>query len=109
MAASGALSALAGFFAVAGTYGRCHLGFLGGLGWSAVAIALIAGNKPLVLIPAALIYGWLKSGSDFALLTAGLKLETSSFIQATVLLLATARFAPLLWRFAIPAFGRKKQ
>ena len=93
MAASGALSALAGFFAVAGTYGRCHAGFSGGLGWSAIAAALIAGNKPLLLFPAVLIYGWLKSGADSALLAAGLTLETSSFIQAAVLIFVTARFA----------------
>ena len=100
MAASGALSALAGFFAVAGTYGRCHAGFSGGLGWSAIAVALIAGNRPLALLPAALIYGWLKAGSDSALLAAGLNLETSSFIQAAVLLFATMRFG-------IPAIKKK--
>lgn len=100
MAASGSLSALAGFFAVAGTYGRCHAGFSGGLGWSAIAVALIARNRPLALIPAALVFGWLKSGSDYALLGAGLKLETSLFIQATILLFATVRFA-------IPAMGRR--
>jgi simple sugar transport system permease protein len=94
---SGALSALTGFFAVAGTYGRCHAGFSGGLGWSAIAVALIAGNKPLALLPAALVFGWLKSGSDSALLAAGLNLETSSFIQAVVLLFATVKFgAPAL-------------
>ena len=89
MALSGSLSALAGFFAVAGSYGRCHAGFSGGLGWSAIAVALIARNRPLALIPAALVYGWLKSGSDSALLAAGLNLETTSFIQAAVLLFAT--------------------
>jgi simple sugar transport system permease protein len=92
MAVSGALSALAGFFAAAGTYGRCHAGFSGGLGWSAIAVALIARNRPLALLPAALVYGWLKSGSDSAMLAAGLNLETSSFIQAAVLLFATVSF-----------------
>ena len=52
----------------------------------------MAGNRPLTLLPAALVYGWLKSGSDSALLAAGLNLETSSFIQAAVLLFATVRF-----------------
>jgi len=89
MTVSGALLALTGFFAVAGTYGRCHAGFSGGLGWSAIAVALIAGNRPLALIPAALVYGWLKSGSDSVLLAVGMNLETTSFIQAAVLLFAT--------------------
>jgi len=92
MTVSGALSGLAGFFAVAGTYGRCHAGFSGGLGWSAIAVALIAGNRPLALIPAALVYAWLKSGSDSALLAAGLNLETSSLIQGAILLFVTARW-----------------
>jgi simple sugar transport system permease protein len=102
MTVSGALSGLAGFFAAAGTHGRCYLSFSGGLGWNAIAVALIARNRPLALLPAALVYGWLKSGSDSALLAAGLSLETSSFIQAAVLLFATARFV-------IPAAGLRKQ
>jgi simple sugar transport system permease protein len=104
---SGALGGLAGFFAVAGTYGLCHLGFPGGLGWNAAAAALIARNRPLALIPAALIFGWLKAGSDAALLSRGLKLETTAFIQAAVLLLATVRFTgPAFLRF-LPVRRRK--
>jgi simple sugar transport system permease protein len=90
--ASGALHGLAGFFAVAGTYGMCHLGFPGGLGWNAIAVALIAKNHPLALIPSALVYGWLKAGSDAAMITTNLGVETSSLIQAVVLLLATVQF-----------------
>jgi simple sugar transport system permease protein len=108
MAASGALSSLAGFFFFSGTYGRCHADFSGGLGWSAIAVALIAGNRPLALIPAALVFGWLKSGSDFTLLAAGLNLETSSLIQAAVLLFATVRFTPLWERLVISAIMGKR-
>jgi simple sugar transport system permease protein len=96
---SGALSGLAGFFAVAGTYDRCHLGFSGGLGWNAIAVSLICRNRPLALIPAALIYGWLRAGADSALLAARIDLETSAFIQAAVLLAATLRVTvPVLKR-----------
>ena len=93
LAASGALHGLAGFFAVAGTYGVCHRGFAGGLGWNALAVALIARNAPAALIPAALAYAWLDAGSDAALLSSGLSFETAAFVQAAVLLLVTARFA----------------
>jgi simple sugar transport system permease protein len=103
MAASGAMHALAGFFAVAGTYGVCHRGFPAGLGWNAIAVSLIARNKPLALMPAALAYGWLKSGSDAALLSSNLGFETSSFIQALVLLLATVRYS----RSWGPSAGKK--
>jgi simple sugar transport system permease protein len=99
MSAAGALGGLTGFFAVAGTYGRCHLGFSGGLGWSSIAVALIARNRPLALLPAALVYGALKAGSDAALLATGLNFETAAFIQAAVLLLATVHVAaPLVKR-----------
>lgn len=91
MAISGAIHALTGFFAVAGTYGVCHRSFSGGLGWSAIAVALIGRNNPLAIIPAALVYGWLKAGSDAAVLSVGLDFDTSAFIQATVLILATVR------------------
>ncbi|MDR2447421.1 MAG: ABC transporter permease [Treponema sp.] len=88
MALSGALSGLAGFFAIAGTYGRCHVGFSGGLGWNAIAVALIARNRPLLLIPAALVYAALEHGSQSAMLAIGLRFETSAFIQAAALLFA---------------------
>ncbi|MDR1219114.1 MAG: ABC transporter permease [Treponema sp.] len=88
MALSGALSGLAGFFAVAGTYGRCHVGFSGGLGWNAIAVALIARNRPLLLIPVALVYTALEQGSQSAMLTIGLRFETSAFIQAAALFFA---------------------
>ena len=88
MTASGALSGLAGFFAAAGTYGMAYAGFSGGLGWTAIAAALIAGNEPLALIPASLFLAALKAGSDAALLKAGFGFETAAFIQAAALLLA---------------------
>ncbi len=93
MLSSGALQGLAGFFAVAGTYGICHRGFSGGLGWNAIAVALIAGNNPLALIPSALIYAWLRAGSDAALLSSGIQLDTAAFIQAIILILVTVQFS----------------
>ena len=87
MALSGGLGGLAGFFS-----GICHLGFSGGLGWNALAAALIARGNPPALIPAVFVLGWLKAGSDAALLSQGIGLESAAFIQAAVLLLATVRF-----------------
>jgi len=88
MAVSGSLAGLAGFFAVAGTYGMCYQGFSGGLGWNGIALALIAGNEPLLLLPAVLVYGSLKAGSAAVMLQAGFGFETAAFIEAAVLLLA---------------------
>lgn len=92
LAVSGGLHGLAGFFAVAGTYGICHQGFAGGLGWNAIAVALIARNSPAAILPAALAYAWIRAGSDAALMSTDLSFETASFVQAAVFLLVTARF-----------------
>lgn len=108
MAASGAFHGLAGFFAVAGTYGICHRGFSGGLGWSAIAVALIARNAPLALAPAALAYAWLHSGSETAMLGTDLSFETAAFVQAAVFLLVTARFSGWKLRSAA-AFLRRRR
>ena len=89
---SGALAGLAGFFAVAGTYGMCYQGFSGGLGWNGIALALIAGNEPLLLFPAALVFGAVKAGAAAVMLHAGFGFETASFIEAAVLLLAALPF-----------------
>ncbi|MDR1929825.1 MAG: ABC transporter permease [Treponema sp.] len=92
MAVSGALAGLTGFFAAAGTYGMTYQGFSGGLGWTAIAAALIAGNEPLALLQAVFFLGWLKAGSDSALLQAGFGFETASLIQAAALFLAALPF-----------------
>jgi simple sugar transport system permease protein len=94
LAFSGSLHGLTGFFSVAGTYGLCHRGFPSGLGWNAIAVALIARNNPLAIIPAALAYAWLAAGSEAALLSSGINFETAAFVQALVLLLVTMRYLP---------------
>jgi len=88
MTVSGAAAGLAGFFAVAGTYGMCYQGFSGGLGWNGIAVALIAGNEPLLLFPIVFIFGSIRAGADTAMLRSGFGFETAAFIQAAVLLLA---------------------
>jgi simple sugar transport system permease protein len=92
MTVSGALAGLTGFFAAAGSYGMTYQGFPGGLGWTAIAAALIAGNEPLALLQVVFFLGWLEAGSASALLQAGFGFETASFIQAAALLLAALPF-----------------
>lgn len=91
LAAGGALHGLAGFLLVAGSAGICHLSFPAGLGWNAIAVALIAGNRPLAVIPAAILFAWLEEGSRAAILASGMSLGTRSFLVALVFLLITAK------------------
>jgi len=89
---SGALSALAGIFAVTGVYGAVHQGFSGGLGWGGIAVALIARNRSLAIIPAALFYALLKSITENILLLYGMSFDITQLIEAIVLGLATVQF-----------------
>jgi simple sugar transport system permease protein len=98
---SGALAGLSGFFAITGTYGVLHQGWTGGLGWAGITVALIAQSRSLAVIPAALFYAWLKTGTDTALLVSGAVFESSSLIQAVALFFVTARRERLFPRSAI--------
>ena len=90
LAAGAALHGLAGFFLCAGSSGRLHLGFPGGMGWNAIAAALLAGKRPLLLIPVAVLFCAALAVSDNALLLYGLRLETKRFSEAGLLLLAAS-------------------
>lgn len=92
MTLSGAFHGIAGFFAVTGTWFTCHQSMTAGLGWSALAVALIARANPAAVIPASLLYAWLKTASDSALLSTSMPFDSTSLVQAIVLLVVSARF-----------------
>ncbi len=84
-----AMLSLSGYLFVAGTAGICHLGFPAGLGWNAIAVALIARNKPLALIPAALFFAWMEAGLEAATLSSFLIPGTRGFLVAGVFFFVT--------------------
>jgi simple sugar transport system permease protein len=100
MGFSGGLFALAGFFMVAGSYGLCHTGFPGGIGWSAIAVALIASRlsgrhyrrEGAALAVAALFFAYIKAGSDAILILTGAAIESTVLIQALILFVVTCRW-----------------
>jgi simple sugar transport system permease protein len=63
----------------------------GGIGWNGIAVALIAGNSPLAVIPAALLFAYLDMGGKTALLASGFPVEMSTLMQGIVFILITAR------------------
>lgn len=91
MTASGAFHALAGFFATTGTWYRCHEGMSAGMGWSALACALIARGNPFAVIPAALIFAWLESASETAVISASVSFDPTPLLLAVVFLIISAR------------------
>ncbi len=92
LTASGALHGLAGFFSVTGTWYVCHQGHSGGMGWSALACALMAGGNPYAIIPASLVFSWLETASDSALLSTRFSFDSTSIVQAILLLMISAKF-----------------
>jgi len=94
MAVSGALHGLAGFCAIAGTWFACHEGFSAGMGWTALAVALIAGRSPLAAIPAALLVAWLQAAADATSLYSRVPVDVTAFIQAAIFLVISARSLP---------------
>ncbi len=91
MAASGLLHGLAGGLYVVGTRYMAVQRGTAGLGWNGIAVALIAENRPLAVIPAALVFSYLETATDTAILNTGFSFELSAIVQAAVFLLITAK------------------
>jgi len=97
MTLSGLFHGLTGFFAITGTWYMCHQSLSAGMGWSALAVALIARSNPIAVIPAAILYAWLDTASDMAFLSSNSGFDSTSIVQAIILLVVSARFLPA-WR-----------
>ncbi len=99
MTLSGALHGLTGFLAVTGTWYTCHQGITSGMGWSALAVALIAGKHPLAIVPAAIIYAWIQVSGDNALLSTRVDFDSTAILQAVLFLVISARTIPSIVQF----------
>jgi len=90
MAISGGFYGLAGSLAVLGTYHATVKEFSAGLGWNALAVALIAFLYPPAVIPAAIFFAWIGSGARIAMQNTGLTFEVASVVQAVIFFLSTS-------------------
>ncbi|MHB9153105.1 MAG: ABC transporter permease [Spirochaetales bacterium] len=100
MALSGALHGLAGSLMIFGSYYKVMRGFSSGIGWSAIAVSLIAKNNPLALIPAAAFYAYLDSGAKSVMMGSDLSSEIVAIVQAVIFLFITASRLPFARVFA---------
>jgi simple sugar transport system permease protein len=66
-----------------------------GYGFTAIALALLAGNRPLGIVAAALLFGALRTGGGLMQVKTGIPLDLLFFIQALVIMFVAA---PLLIR-----------
>ncbi|MFW5742534.1 MAG: ABC transporter permease [Spirochaetota bacterium] len=93
MTLSGALHGLTGALMIAGTYHATISGFTGGIGWNAIAVALVARLHPVGAIASALVFAYLDAGSKASMLHTEFTFELGTIIQAVILMLVTASFA----------------
>ncbi len=89
MALSGALHGIGGASLVLGTQYMSIQGFTAGFGWNGIAVALIARNNPILVIPSALVFGYLDAAVDTAMLHTDFSFELSWIILAVVFIFIT--------------------
>jgi simple sugar transport system permease protein len=91
MVLGGGMAGLAGILEVQGlVVPVMPVNFAAGYGFDAIAVSLLAGNNPLAIIPAALIFGVLRVGGDFLQMRAGLSVHIVSIFRALILLFVAA-------------------
>ena len=95
MTLSGGLAGLGGSFEVLGTAGQMTNDLSAGFGFNAIALALLAGNRPLGIVVAALLFGALRTGGGLMQVKTGIPLDLLVFIQALVIMFVAA---PVLLR-----------
>jgi simple sugar transport system permease protein len=93
MVISGALIGLGGAIQIAGRYQSCFTDLTAGLGWNGIAVALIARNNPLGVLPAALFYAYLQAGAQVAMINSDLTYEIVGIIGSVIFYLITAEAA----------------
>jgi riboflavin transport system permease protein len=91
MIISGALHGLAGGIAIMGTYHMAVKEFSFGMGWNGIAVALIAKNNPLGVLPAAVFFAYLDAGAKAAMLHSDVTFEIAAIVQSVIFYLITAQ------------------
>ncbi|MEJ2729051.1 MAG: ABC transporter permease [Deltaproteobacteria bacterium] len=90
MVFSGVLAGLGGAVETQGVVHRFQPGFNVGLGFDGITIALLARTHPLGVIPAALLVGAMRAGSNRMQFSAGVSLEIIDVILGLILFLVAA-------------------
>lgn len=99
MALAGALAGLAGANQVLGVIGRVSPNFTGGIGFDAIAVALLGRSHPVGVVLAGLLFGALQAGGRQMQVSAGVSLDLVAVIQALIIIFIAA---PVMFRLALP-------
>lgn len=104
MATAGALAGLAGATQVTGVLGRASPGFSAGIGFDAIAVALLGRSHPIGILFAGILFGALEAGGRQMQVDAGVSIDLIGIIQALIIVFIAA---PLLVRAIFPWGFRK--
>ena len=86
MSIAGGLAGLAGAIEVCGVHHTFYAQFSPGYGFDGIAVALLARNHPLAVIPAAVLFGALRTADRWLQLGAGVPRDLVIIIQAAAIL-----------------------
>jgi len=83
--ASGAMAGLMGAERVLGVYGRYIHSFSPGYGFTSIAVALLAANNPLAIVPAAILFGALENGGSAMAIMVNVPRELGLILEALII------------------------
>lgn len=90
MALSGALAGIAGAGEVLGVRGSLSADFFSGLGFDAIAVALLARSNPIGIIFSGLLWGALLTGARLMQVRASLSIDVIKIVQALIIMFVAA-------------------
>lgn len=90
MAISGGLAGLAGVIEISGVQNNMQPEFFSGLGFDAIAVALLARTNPRNMIPAGLLWGSLLAGAGLMQVRANISIDLVKIIQALIIMFIAA-------------------
>jgi general nucleoside transport system permease protein len=99
MAVAGGLAGLAGANQTLGVLGRASPGFSGGIGFDAIAVALLGRSHPIGVLLAGILFGALQAGGRQMQVAAGVSIDLIGIIQALIIVFMAA---PMLVRTIVP-------
>ena len=103
---AGALAGLAGAAQVSGVLGRATPGFTAGIGFDAIAVALLGRSHPVGILLAGLLFGGLEAGGSQMQVDAGVSIDMISIMQALIIIFVAA---PLLVKRVFPVLFLRKR